>query len=1089
MFFRRHREAGGREATQRTIPKFLFEVLEEEYIDRHGQLPGERGWDFIGEDIKCGPRDLLFQLLGYWWTKARMPAVTAQEINALSTGDALAMALTTLNHLMQPPLLVAVRFLPPGASSRLRQLMLGPLSQPDVLLVNRLLLEELFPAALGKLDERRLKAIRRLMLARRQSALCLSGGGIRSATYSLGVVEGLARAKLLTKFDYLSTVSGGGYLGGWLAAWMHRHQRGGPGVQDELRGGPRSPLDIESPEVSHLRSYTNYLTPRVGMLSLDTWTAAAIYLRNLLLNWGVLIPLIFAILLMPRFYGRFSLLEPPDGRSWFLVWLMADSILAFLGLLYVHCCRPSIQRAAMASRRFRMQRTLEFFAGLQKRGGFWLCCMVPLLASGILLTSLLVSHLHWCWTCGDPGGLWWRFAIYGALLNIAAWLPASVILLYQPKTNWLCEFAGIALTGCVWGIGVEYASGRLMSARVAYLCWEVPLFWGAFLLAAIIFVGAASRSSDDEDREWWGRFGAALMVSVLGLSALCFVSTIGPRFVHHYPLWGKALYSLLGLSGIAAAVGANSAKTPANDQSTATWQIPANLVLSVFAILFTIALLTGLSQLGNYFVAPRPLPLGLTILGLMAFGCVASRSVTANRFSLNAMYRSRLIRAYLGASYSDRKPNPFTGFDPDDNIRMHELRPFFAECFKPALARRIRNIPQWFDLLSTETRRLINHLGDHTLQADDPQWGKISRRLADDLNAAMMADPFDVNRLSAHFPAYIDLQGLRERPLLLVNIALNLVRGQNLAWQQRKAEGFTASPLHCGNQTLGYRASRDYGADPEDGGRNYEVDEGISLGSAMSISGAAASPNMGYNSSTLLTLLMAFFNLRLGAWFGNPGPAGALTYRLSSPKSNLRPIVEEALGLTDDAHPFVYLSDGGHFENIGLYQMVLRRCHTIVVVDATEDNDYTFSDLSRAVDKTRIDLGVQITFKRLPIKKYSEDGDKSRYYVCALGEIDYKWVDGEDVENGLLIYIKPTICGDEPVDILNYRRENTPFPHETTANQWFNETQFECYRLLGLEAIRKMLRDPGDDWSVDSFDDFMRQVVSYLEPATGALSS
>jgi hypothetical protein len=93
------------------------------------------------------------------------------------------------------------------------------------------------------------------------------------------------------------------------------------------------------------------------------------------------------------------------------------------------------------------------------------------------------------------------------------------------------------------------------------------------------------------------------------------------------------------------------------------------------------------------------------------------------------------------------------------------------------------------------------------------------------------------------------------------------------------------------------------------------------------------------------------------------------------------------------------------------------------------------------------------------------------------------------VENGLLIYIKPTICGDEPVDILNYRRENTPFPHETTANQWFNETQFECYRLLGLEAIRKMLRDPGDDWWVDGFDDFMRQVVSYLEPATGALSS
>jgi hypothetical protein len=140
-------------------------------------------------------------------------------------------------------------------------------------------------------------------------------------------------------------------------------------------------------------------------------------------------------------------------------------------------------------------------------------------------------------------------------------------------------------------------------------------------------------------------------------------------------------------------------------------------------------------------------------LAMLALGAVMASFINVNKFSLHAAYRNRLIRAYLGASNKTRDPNPFTGFDPEDNIAMHEL-------------------------------------------------------------------------------------GVK-KPFHVVNMALNLVRGKNLAWQQRKAESFTVTPLHAGSYRVGYRRSQDYG--------KGDKGESISLGTAVAISGAAASPNMGYH--------------------------------------------------------------------------------------------------------------------------------------------------------------------------------------------------------------------------------------------------
>src|SRR5213594_3131576 len=126
-------------------------------------------------------------------------------------------------------------------------------------------------------------------LKEKRAALCISGGGIRSATFGLGILQGLARCGLLDKFQYLSTVSGGGYIGSWLSAWINR--AGLTSVIGQLaRQSQHTRPNPEPLEIQNLRSYSNYLSPRLGIFSADSWTIVGTYLRNFLLNWSVIIP-------------------------------------------------------------------------------------------------------------------------------------------------------------------------------------------------------------------------------------------------------------------------------------------------------------------------------------------------------------------------------------------------------------------------------------------------------------------------------------------------------------------------------------------------------------------------------------------------------------------------------------------------------------------------------------------------------------------------------------------------------------------------------------------------------------------------------
>ncbi len=130
------------------------------------------------------------------------------------------------------------------------------------------------------------------------TALCFSGGGIRSATFALGVIQGLADQGVLNTFDYLSTVSGGGYIGGWLTAWKQREGGIEKVIPQLRRDAPAAPEGGSDP-IQHLREYNNYLSPKAGALSADTWTLIATVTRNIFLNWMVFVPLLLAALVAP----------------------------------------------------------------------------------------------------------------------------------------------------------------------------------------------------------------------------------------------------------------------------------------------------------------------------------------------------------------------------------------------------------------------------------------------------------------------------------------------------------------------------------------------------------------------------------------------------------------------------------------------------------------------------------------------------------------------------------------------------------------------------------------------------------------------
>src|SRR5215471_8317366 len=464
--------------------------------------------------------------------------------------------------------------------------------------------------------EDRLKKIIRENHKKQLAAICLSGGGIRSATFGLGVLQGLAHNKLLSAFSYISTVSGGGYVGSWLSAWVRRHPDGLVGVERELPSEhPPLLLRPEPEPINHLRNYSNYLTPKLGLLSADTWTLVAIVVRNLLLNWLVLIPLMLAALALPRLFLSYSQWSAPA------IVRVAALIVGFACgvemIVYVAISRPSITEKHRDQKHFLI----------------W--CLLPLVISA---TSLA---LYWAWVSNSidhqldfsltlgvakllPPAF--RFLLFGVALHWVAWLIYTPILISRRlKLQPWSELLALSFNGAVGGALLWLVTAKVfphptiqfwqgyeqleVRELLLYSSFSVPVYLILLFLGLTLFTGVSSRYTEDEDREWWARASAWILITVAVWAAASFLVLVGPPLTSY--LIAKFVLPAGGLIGIATALAARSAKLPAKEQKEpgGITVVLMSYALPLGTIIFAAFLVVVLSIGTNYLIELMVIPL------------------------------------------------------------------------------------------------------------------------------------------------------------------------------------------------------------------------------------------------------------------------------------------------------------------------------------------------------------------------------------------------------------------------------------------------------------------------------------------------
>ena len=822
------------------------------------------------------------------------------------------------------------------------------------------------------------------------TGLAFSGGGIRSATFNLGFTQALAELRLLRQFDYLSCVSGGGYIGGWLSAFIHLKCNGR--VEDaeaKLQTGGE-----ENPAIRFLRSYSNYLTPKASFFSADTLTAVATYLRNLYLNLTLLLLLLSAVLLLPRVL------------VWWIRWIVgwesgqpgvaASSMPLFAGgigcifLAMVFIGLNLGSRGAFKSRPF-----------YTRQSGVLVLVVLPalfsawLIAYGFFVEAETLAAL----TLTD-------WMLRGMLVYVPPWFLGWALGRFFGRRNpGRTRFTLRAIVEmAVYALLAGALGGLLLAAFSEIVEWIPRGYTGSWVASAlatavllkfysltvVAHIGLMGRYFSHESREWWARLGGWVLLAALVWAAVFVIVFVAPAFFE----WAhRAVIAAGGATWLASTAAGvllgRGAKTSGDLHSG--WRDKA---AQIMPYVFIVGLL-GILSLGLHTLLMQPIFCSTCVdpaadpgvfmealdeetpnfqrpdIFWVAVFCVGSfiaatalaARVDVNLFSIYHFYRQRLVRCYLGASRCKyRAPHPFTGFDPRDDLRLSEL---------------------------------------YAMTDSGPSF---------------------------------------QRPYPIHNTAMNLVAGKQLAWQERRAAAFAFTPFASG---YSFTLPDEKGLVMSHYRPTARYMEGVWIGSAMAISGAAACPNMGYHSSPALTFLMTVFNVRLGHW--SPNPADDSVWTRHDPTFGGTYLLKELFGKTQYDSSFVYLSDGGHFENLGIYELVRRRCAYVVAIDSGADALENFDDLGNAIRKCYADFGVVIDIHAEDLK----DG------YTAVGRITYP-----DAPPGTLIYVKPRLTGAEPADLLNYKRTHAYFPHDTTSDQWFDESQFESYRKLGHWIGRAVLEGP-----------------------------
>jgi hypothetical protein len=390
---------------------------------------------------------------------------------------------------------------------------------------------------------------------------------------------------------------------------------------------------------------------------------------------------------------------------------------------------------------------------------------------------------------------------------------------------------------------------------------------------------------------------------------------------------------------------------------------------SIYLIACTYIVLLGF-LLSGFYIQDARISMGYLTLGLltiaMSWTVALGWMSDPNLLSMHLFYKSRLVRAYLGASNPLRENEEITESAKADDVLLSELK-----------------------------------------------------------------------------------NSERGAPYHLINTTLNLVGAKDLATAQRSSSYFVLAKSYCGSTRTGYRKTDQY------------MDGRLTLGTAVAISGAAVSPNMGAKTLTSsLAMLMTILNVRLGYWAPTPNRGS-----WKSPQARLWPFytLREFFSQTNDLSSYCYLTDGGHFDNTGLYSLVERGCRFIVMADNGADSKTCFEDLGDAIRRCRIDFGTEIELFITPLFKNKDEAsnDELSKTHFVVGTITYakehlrtlRWkeedIDTVEKRQGKIILVKPALTNDENVDLRQYARQHSEFPQQSTGDLWYDEAQFESYRKIG----------------------------------------
>ncbi|MEZ4939247.1 MAG: patatin-like phospholipase family protein [Saprospiraceae bacterium] len=892
------------------------------------------------------------------------------------------------------------------------------------------------------------------------AGLCISGGGVRSATLGLGMLQAFMQKGILKKFDYLSTVSGGGFIGACLSSLMSREpyntEKFSPKPNPNLRfkaenvglDETNNPLSLKfryeykplekttltaKHQLLHLRQYGEYLTPRKSMLGWDVSRAVGALVGGILIH-GLLFLLLLAGVMLIH-HVLFALLS--DGN--FLDTLRAPQD-------FYNQYHPD---APVPTDYFRSVESWQNADLLGKLQIWYRCHLAP---QFFLITQAATAH--WVFSLA--------FALFGAILG---WLfirrsrriPVQVAQMEEdearykdPETDKLHDRPGgddllrhvswpfiRHFTEAAYLLGpalayvltiVLYKTGYLHGQEYFLLlalpfCYSAGMLLGVHFPVSLFFVNnAKERVSGRLYRSFYNGMQGATFLGLL--ISLLFPLVIILLFGNH-GLVVRLLFSFIPVVVVyyftMRSLGGDGQRSWIN-KILRSVQMPL-LNLSIFLFVgLALAWVSNLLFEMECAWAPNAadrLPVAAVMFAvccalILFFGFAAN----SNDISLHYFYRDRLSEAYLrtdGRVQRPKKPEP----QPGDKVRVQPKDLFDVT------------------LRNHENLRLAN-LGEDNMRA----------------------------------------------PYHLIVGALNLQGSHDLSKKTLKSDHFIFSKYFIGSRTTGYYRTNKY------------RHGGTKLSTAMAISAAAVASGMGLRSFAASNFYMTLFNLRTGYWIENPWYLNKESEeaRLEAKGVRVRRSFHEWLIKVTRRYPFwllnlireytgnlsansrmVYVSDGGHTgDNLGLLPLVQRRCRTIVIADFEEDGRFSFGSFNQAVRLSKAIYNADVEIDLAPLlPRQSEEGLLLSPASVAVGKIRYPAMHNMPEMEGQIVYLKssvsllqeisdlapedppPPLTEPAPVFVLNYFKNNPAFPHQSTADQYFDEVQFEAYRMLGEHIGRQ----------------------------------